>query len=585
MGVWTEYALLSAALLPLVAAMGCLFRSDARWVLAVAPFCAVPALVVALLPVGLEQVGVPWLFMGAQIGLDRTGRLFLLAAASVWLAAAIFAQSQGIGGQRAHRFFGCFYAAMAGNFLLIVAADAVTFLTGFALMSYAGYGLVVHRFDGEAIRAAKVYLILVVLAEVLLFAGAVLAWGIAGGWELSVLQDALSTAGPAATVAIAFLLCGFGIKAAMVPLHVWLPLAHPAAPVPASAVLSAAMIKAGLLGWIRFLPFGYQDLQWLGWWTFVAGIVAALAGVMIGVVQSRPKTILAYSSISQMGYMTILLALSALTPELYPAISVAVLVYVVHHAVAKGALFLSVSVVREAPRRWWSKLLEGIGLVVPALALAGAPLTTGAVAKAELKHIPDTGEGALPALFDPVLIVGAVATTVLMVRFLWVVWPRSRRREPISNIARLVWFALATAVVWAPWVIPWQYLRRATVATLEPAAIWSALWPLVVGVMLSIVFVRRHHLLSGRLEDSIPAGDLLLPVATLLQEGRATLRFGIRVAQSALDMAVGATRRRIAEYRRFLFILEIVEARLRRQAWDWVWIIVVGAGLLTALIL
>lgn len=573
------------AVLPLLVVAAIFAKPTSTWAMRLGPLCALPALVISISPIGLEPVEIPWLFMGSIVGLDRTGRLFLFVTALVWLIAAIFAQSDGVKGGREGRFFAFFYTAMAGNLVLIVAGDVITFLTGFAVMSYAGYGLVVHRCNREAIRAARVYVVLVVFAEVLLFAGAVMAWGGAGSWELPALREALGVSGSVAMVATALLFCGFGVKAAMIPLHVWLPLAHPAAPVPASAVLSAAMIKAGLLGWIRFMPFGLEGQQWLGWWAFSAGAIAAMGGVIVGLVQSRPKTILAYSSISQMGYMTMLLALSAFVPAMYPAVSLAILVYVVHHAVSKGALFLSVTVARGAPHRWWTKLLEAMGLVIPALALAGAPLTTGAVAKAELARIPYARPGQFPALLDWLLIVGAVATTVLMARFLWVVWPRTHRVEPVSLTARVVWFGLATAVLWAPWFLPWEYLRRSAAAAIEPAAIWSAVWPLALGALLSLIVVRRHELLPIRVHDRIPAGDLLVPVVRLLKIIGLVITIGTRLAQAILDIAIETVRDRLIHSLQRLRILALIEARLRKQAWDWLWILLVGACLFAALIL
>ena len=94
---------------------------------------------------------------------------------------------------------------------------------------------------------------------------------------------------------------GFGIKAGALALHFWLPLAHPAAPVPASAVLSGAMIKAGLLGWLRFLPLGYAALPAAGLGLVGVGLAAALIGAAAGALQRNPKTVLAWSSVARWG--------------------------------------------------------------------------------------------------------------------------------------------------------------------------------------------------------------------------------------------------------------------------------------------
>ncbi|MGE5306870.1 MAG: proton-conducting transporter membrane subunit [Alphaproteobacteria bacterium] len=100
------------------------------------------------------------------------------------------------------------------------------------------------------------------------------------------------------------ILTAFAIKAGALGLRFWLPLADPAAPVPASAVLSGAMIKAGLLGWLRFLPLGEASLPGFGYFVIAGGLGAAFFVTLIGVTQKNPKTLLAYSSISQMGIIT-----------------------------------------------------------------------------------------------------------------------------------------------------------------------------------------------------------------------------------------------------------------------------------------
>jgi hydrogenase-4 component B len=110
-------------------------------------------------------------------------------------------------------------------------------------------------------------------------------------------------------LAIGLLLLGLGVKAGMVPLHIWLPLAHPAAPVAASAVLSGTMIKTALLGWMRFLPVGAVALPEWGGLLAGAGTLTLLFALPIGLTQSDPKVVLAYSSISKMGLMMLVLGL------------------------------------------------------------------------------------------------------------------------------------------------------------------------------------------------------------------------------------------------------------------------------------
>ena len=95
------------------------------------------------------------------------------------------------------------------------------------------------------------------------------------------------------TLTVVLLFIGFGVKAGLVPLHVWLPLAHPAAPPAASAVLSGAMVKAGLVGWLRFLPLGQHErgLEVLGWVLMALALIGAFLAVVVGVLQDDPKVV------------------------------------------------------------------------------------------------------------------------------------------------------------------------------------------------------------------------------------------------------------------------------------------------------
>ncbi|MFU8819647.1 MAG: complex I subunit 5 family protein [Desulfurivibrio sp.] len=368
-------------------------------VLRLAPLAALPALLLALLGVEGATLSLPWLFLGAELRLDATGRVFLLLAAWLWLIATWFAADYLAHDRRSHLFLLFFLPAMAGNFGLIVAQDLISFNVFFSLMGLSAYGLVIHRRDPAALRAGRVYLTMVLLGETLVFIGLVgLVWQTKGVVQLVALQGLEGLPGPL----VACLLLGFGIKAGMVPLHFWLPLAHPAAPIPASAVLSGVMIKAGLLGWLRFLP-GDGATPDLGPLCVLIGLIAAFYGALKGLTRDDPKTVLAWSSISQMGLLTVGLGLFLGGGEAREPALAAIQLYAVHHGLAKGALFLAVGVAGMAFHRSarnagkvngipGGELLLGAAVLLPALSLAGAPLTSGFAAKNLLLTAAGRGE-------------------------------------------------------------------------------------------------------------------------------------------------------------------------------------------------
>lgn len=158
-------------------------------------------------------------------------------------------------------------------------------------MSFASYGLVTHERTPRVRYAGKVYIILVIIGEVLIFSGMAGIAVLAGTTSF----NALGSNWVEMRWGVWFfsaIFAGFGIKAGVLPLHVWLPLAHPAAPTPASAVLSGAMIKAGLLGWLRFLPVGEIALPGLGTICIVLGGTASIAAALYGFFNPIPKPFL-----------------------------------------------------------------------------------------------------------------------------------------------------------------------------------------------------------------------------------------------------------------------------------------------------
>jgi formate hydrogenlyase subunit 3/multisubunit Na+/H+ antiporter MnhD subunit len=519
-----------------------------RGLMPLAPWAALPALLLALLP-GVE--GASWstfgIMTGLRLELDEVGRIFLLAVSLLWVLVGAFAWRYHANDPHRERFFGFFVLTMAGNFGLVVAADAASFYLFFALMTFAAYGLIVHQRGDEAFRAGRVYIVLAVLGEAAVLASLFLLGAAAGGVpgfgpEMADAWASLASAGRAEWVA-ALVVTGFGVKAGLVPLHVWLPLAHPVAPTAASALLSGAMIKGGLLAWIRYIP-PEVGLPAVGTVLVAIGAASTLYGVIVGLFQDDPKTILAYSSVSQMGFMAIATGLVILTPGPASIAILAVVIYALHHAVAKGALFLAVGVADRVPlhaepsppsagrtpgiRGWTALVLAGAAL--PALALSGAPASTGALSKKVLKDALYELAPGLNAYLTPVLFVAGVGTTVLMARFLVRLALRIDRRkgreadrgppstDPTPSLR-------ATVELIAPWALlliaglagPWWFahaLSDSWGVTLPGAwTAWgTAVGPVLVGIALAGAVARRPRVLLGLQHVRIPAGDLLAPL-------------------------------------------------------------------------
>ncbi len=498
-------ALVLTPVSPLLVASAFLSRRWRRAVVRLAPWATLPALIAAAFsPAGVLEL--PWLLLGERIGLDEVGRVFLFFTAVVWLLAGVYATHYLAADRNCTRFFLFYLMAMSGNLGLIIAQDVLGFYLFFSLLSFSSYGLIVHKQDREARWAGRVYMYLVVLGEALLFAGLVIGSGRAD--SLSLEHFAASNQ---SGLVVGLLLVSFGIKAGALPLHVWLPLAHPVAPTPASAVLSGAMINAGLLGWLRFLPLGQVALPEWGFLCIALGLAAAVYGVLLALCQENAKTTLAYSSISQMGIMTIGVGLGMVAPESWSLCLSAILVYALHHAFAKSALFLGAGVAAaiggDAIRRGY----VFAGLLLPASALAGLPFTSGAVAKFGMAALSTV----LPSPWSHVLAVHlsliAIGTTLVMIRFLYLVRPTGAARWRRSSSGLYPsWSVLLIAVAFVVWL--WSESAGAARQTLTLAAFWDAIWPAGVGSTIAWLTWKSARATRTRRVPQIPAGDVLSPL-------------------------------------------------------------------------
>jgi formate hydrogenlyase subunit 3/multisubunit Na+/H+ antiporter MnhD subunit len=455
------------------------------------PFAPLPALALALLadlPAGAQA---DWLVLGLHLGLDEVSRLFVIFTALLWSAAGASARHWLRADARATSFGVMFLMAQAGNLGLLLAQDVAGFYACFALMSFASYGLVLHSRDMAAQGAARLYISFVVLGELALFAGLALAAVQAGSLLLGDLRAAVLS-----DMAVALLILGFGVKLGIMPLHFWLPPAHGAAPVPASAVLSGAMIKAGLFGMMAILPLGAVAYGEHGTVLMAAGMVTIFAALLIGVQQGNPKAVLGFSSVSQMGILALGLGAGLMAPAAWAAI-LPVLVYLAaHHALAKGALFLGTGAFAAQTGRA-GRLGLALALLVPAMVLAGMPASSGGLGKEALKAALVAGSPIWLPWLVVALTLSGVATTLLMARYIALLWlaPPKAPAQITPEALLLPFLALAGAALALPLI--WPVLAQDLAAPIGQAAPGS-IWPLAAGVALaSAVALYAHALRIG----------------------------------------------------------------------------------------
>jgi|LSQX01.2.fsa_nt_gb formate hydrogenlyase subunit 3/multisubunit Na+/H+ antiporter MnhD subunit len=316
-----------------------------------------------------------------QVGLDPLSSfflipLFLLSGVVAVYSVGYFRPWPGRNPGRFWLFYNWLVACMG---LVILARNGVLFLVAWEAMALASFFLVVYDWqEAEVGPAGWLYLVATHLGTAFLIA--LFVWL---GRE-SGAQDFARYAAPAGMAGWVFLLglIGFGTKAGLYPLHVWLPVAHPAAPSPVSAVMSGMMIKTGVYGIARLLVLLGDVPAWCAWLVLLTGAATGVLGILFALAQRDLKRMLAYSSVENVGIITLGLGLGLLgvatgAPRLAVLGFAGALLHVLNHAVFKGLLFLGAGAVLHATGL---RNIEMLGGALKRMPWTGAAFLAGAAA-------------------------------------------------------------------------------------------------------------------------------------------------------------------------------------------------------------
>lgn len=452
--------------------------------------------------------------------LDAMSALFSLFSSLVWLAVGIYMYSYMQHEERTLSF-NVFYlltlGAVQGIFL---AGNFVTLLVFFEIMTVTSFFWVIHRQDGESTRAGYFYLFLSIAAGLLIAAAIVLL--LASGTTLDIGVGAILPTNKAFfSWAILLLIVGFGIKAGMTPLHIWLPMAHPVAPTPGSALLSGILIKSGAYGLLRtgqLINWGLADLlPWVGVFVVVVGVATMLLGVGLALLQGNAKRLLAYHSVSQMGYIILGIG-TALVLKSEGAYGVSgAIFHSLNHALFKSALFLGVGVIflgtgeldlYKLGGLWRKYPWTAIMMFIAALGITGAPGLNGFISKSLLHH--SVSEVALSGnaimvwserLFNLV----GVGTTASFVKLVGLTFFGKQKSEVSEDAGEGFFLALGMALLSVvmlvigtqpQWIMD-LFIKPATLAAgmfqLTPLAhvdffASSAIWDMVITLVIGFAF-------------------------------------------------------------------------------------------------
>lgn len=318
--------------------------------------------------------------------------VYALVTAFMWFCAALLSPQYFKGHHNIGRYYFFFLLTLGATMGVFLSADLITTFIFFEIMSFASYMWVVHEQDKEAMAAGKTYLTIAVLGGMVLLMGLFLLYSITGTLVISELYDAVVNAGSSTRLYVAAfcMLFGFGAKAGLFPLHIWLPKAHPVAPAPASALLSGVLTKSGIFGMLIITANIMRgDITW-GYTLLILGAITMVLGAVIAVFSTNLKRTLACSSLSQIGFITVGVSMICLLGEENALAANGTVLYMLNHSIVKLALFLCAGAIYAGAHTLDINKLKGYGrnkpeILIPflfgACSLSGIPGFAGYLSK------------------------------------------------------------------------------------------------------------------------------------------------------------------------------------------------------------
>jgi len=461
-----NFMLVTAIFAPLLAA-GALFRIRVfKTAHQVALGAIAASTLAALLAAAGEGVEVFWeSFLGVNFVLapDFMGFFLAFMALGLWFFYTLFSLDFMKQKQHAHRFLFFSLLSLTGTLGVFLAGDLFTMFVFFEFMAFTSFPLVIHEQTETARWAGKQYIYIGVLGGLTILLGLFLLYHRTGTLIYSELAGALSAGSPVDIIIIAGMLLGFAIKAGLVPVHFWVPHGYVAAPAPGSAILSAVLKKCGVFGIIRLL-FLLAPILTFGQIMLGIGILTMLLGSLLAFFEHHGKRILAYSSVSQAGYIMVGLGGGAIMAETGVMGGLGSFYHVLNHALFKGSLFLALGYIFLRTREFniyrlgnlWRRMpVTTILAVVSAAGLMGLPLFNGYASKTMIHHALTFAESetqmAIYGHAETLFNIGAAGTTAYCIKLIYNVFfaPRQSKfsGEKEKPMVRGLFIALITVML------------------------------------------------------------------------------------------------------------------------------------------
>ena len=532
--------LLLLILLPLAGALPLLLtRSESesglgRW------SCAVTGLTLLVMVLAVctrfgESLDIP--LCGIHFTLDGFRCIYGLVVSFMWFVSALLTPQYFRGHHHLRRYHFFFLLCLSFTMGVFLSADLYTTFLFFELMSLSSYAWVVQEESPDALDAGKTYLTIAVLGGLVTLMGLFLLYRLTGTLVIADLPGLCAGVADrsqlwAAALCIFF---GFAAKAGVFPLHIWLPKAHPVAPAPASALLSGVLTKAGIFGILVVTVYLLPGSRSWGVLVLILGCITMVLGAVMAVFSTNLKYILACSSLSQIGFILVGVAMLTLLGEHNALAAHGTVLYMLNHSLVKLTLFLFAGVVYYNTHQLDLNRIRGFGRGKPLLhglflcgacSLAGIPGFLGYISKtlvheAVVELAVETGSSAITAVEWLFLLSGGLTVAYLTKIYVAVFWQKapadahaaSRRWGTPLSVAALMLAAIPLPMLG---LLPHGLSEKLAAATLSftgghdfSHAVHYLAWANLKGVVISlsigmlVYFLLIRPLLTERRDGEI----------------------------------------------------------------------------------
>ncbi len=348
---------------------------------------------ISLLGAKEETVSLSYLFsFGLTFSVSGMQVLLAILTGFVWLATTLFSKEYFKKSRNLDRYYFFMQMTLGATMGVFLSADFFTTFIFFEIMSFTSYVLVLHEGEEASLKAGQTYLGVAVIGGLVTLMGLFMMYAMAGTLEFNAVADFVAAQADkqACYAAGVLILVGFGAKAGLFPLHIWLPEVYTEAPAPASALLSCILSKTGIFGVILLSAKVFlHDAKW-GELMLILGMITMVLGAVLAVFSINLKRTLACSSLSQIGFIMIGIAMQGLLGEHNALAAMGTTLHLTNHTLIKLVLFLSAGVVYMNLRQLDLNAIRGYGKDKPLLKIAflmgllgvaGVPLWNGYISK------------------------------------------------------------------------------------------------------------------------------------------------------------------------------------------------------------